>query len=319
MTDSRRLPSLRRDALLIGVLHVTVAAWARLGRGVTIVHDYGPDLWSWFWQNIPTDLLRDHPFQSLWFLHAQPPLWNALGALMLALFDGAQLPALQVLHVLLGAATAALCYALTARITGERGWGIAAGLLVALHPALLLYEAYALYTTVVAFLVVLAAWLLLDAAQRSSPRRAVGFVAVIVALVLTRSLFHVVLLLLIVPLAVLAGGRPNRRQVWTLVLLVLLPLAWYAKSLGQYGFFGGSSWYGMGLWRTAAQPEQDPGLRPGLPMAGGKAADAGDRGSRRLLLRLPLLLPDPADPGELGGPHGAERGVVGRAGTQATR
>ena len=31
----------------------------------------------------------------------------------------------------------------------------------------------------------------------------------------------------------------------------LLPAAWYAKNLPQYGFFGGSSWYGMGLWRVA--------------------------------------------------------------------
>jgi len=259
MTESRRLDLLRRDALLIGVLHVAVAAWYWLGRGVTIVHDYGPDPWSWFWQNIPTDLLRDHPIQSLWFLHAQPPLWNALGAVMLALFDGAQLPALQALHILLGAATAALCYVLAARITGSRGWGIAAGSLVALHPALLLYEAYALYTTLVAFLVVLAAWLLLEAAERSSPWRAVGFVAVLVALVLTRSLFHVVVLLVMVPLAVLAGGRPNRKQAWTLALLVLLPLGWYGKNLAQYGFFGGSSWYGMGLWRTALfRQDQEP-------------------------------------------------------------
>ena len=255
MTVSRR--PVHRDALLIGVLHVAVALWAWLGRGVTILHDYGPDRWSWFWQNIPTDLLRDHPLQSLWYLHAQPPLWNALGAVMLRLFDGAQLPALQALNIVLGAATAGLCTLLAGRITGSRTWGVAAGLLVALHPALLLYEAYALYTTVVAFLVVLAAWLLREAAGRPSPRWAVGFVAVLVALVLTRSLYHLVLLVVMVPLAVLAGGRPNRKQAWALAILVLLPVGWYGKNLAQYGFFGGSSWYGMGLWRTALF-RQDP-------------------------------------------------------------
>ncbi len=221
------------------------------------MNDYGPDAWGWFWQNLPTDLLRDHPFQSLWYLHAQPPLWNALGAALLALFGTGQLAALQTLQILLGAATAALALILTSRLTGSRWWGLAAGALIGLHPALFLYEAYALYTVLAAFGVILAGALLERAGRLRSWNWALGFVATISALILTRSLFHLVLMVGAVPLALLVAGRPTRRQASILVVLVLVPAGWYAKNEVQYGFFGASSWYGMSLWRTALY-DQDP-------------------------------------------------------------
>lgn len=72
-----------------------------------------------------------------------------------------------------------------------------------------------------------------------------------VALITTKSVYHLILLLGAVPLALLLIGRPTRRQLILLLVLVLLPTSWYGKNRIQYGFFGASSWYGMGLWRTA--------------------------------------------------------------------
>ena len=241
----------RRDAFQVAGLHLVVALYYWLGRGVTIVHDYGPDPWSWFWQNVPSDLLRDRALQSLWHLHAQPPLWNVVGALLIKVFGGAHLQALQALNIVLGAATAALCLLLVARLTGSRRWSVGCGLVVALHPALFLYEAYALYTTLVAFGVVAAAYLLERAREPRSTAAALGFVAMVAGLVLTRSLFHLVLLAAAVPMVVALTGRLTRRQLAVLFLLMGIPMGWYGKNAVQHGFFGGSSWYGMGLWRSA--------------------------------------------------------------------
>jgi hypothetical protein len=190
--------------------------------------------------------------ESLWWLHAQPPLWNALGAVLIKVFGGANLYALQALNIVLGAAIAALVLDLVARHTGSRRWGLAAGIAVALHPSLLLYEAYALYTVLVAFLVVLAGWLLHRGAHTEGTWwHLVGFVAAVSALILTRSLYHVVLFVGVLPLAILLRGRPPPRPALVMTLLVLIPAGWYGKNAVQHGFFGGSSWYGMGLWRTA--------------------------------------------------------------------
>ena len=229
-----------------------LALYFWMGRGVTIVHDYGPDPWSWFWQNIPTDLLRDRALESLWWLHAQPPLWNALGAVLIKVFGDANLHVLQALNIALGAAIVVLVLDLVTRHTGRRRWGLAAAVAMALHPALFLYEAYALYTVLVAFLVLLAARLLSSATEKgASWWPLVGFVATISALVLTRSLYHLVLFVGVLPLVVILRGRPPLRPSLVLALLVLIPAGWYGKNAVQHGFFGGSGWYGMGLWKTA--------------------------------------------------------------------
>lgn len=246
----------RRDALLVGGVHATLALYFWMGRGVTIVHEFGAERWDWFWQNIPADLLRDRALESLWWLHAQPPLWNALGAVLIKTFPESYLHVLQGLNIALGTALVVMVLDLVARETGNRRWGLAAGLTVALHPSLFLYEAYALYTVLVAFLIVLAARALsVDRHSAGLQERSwwalVAFVGVISALILTRSLYHLLLLAGAIPLVLIIRGRPPRSVALVLVTLVLLPTAWYGKNAVQHGFFGGSSWYGMGIWRTA--------------------------------------------------------------------
>ena len=254
-------PTLRRDALLVGALHTVLALVYWLGLGVSIVHDFGPDPWGWFSQNLSTELLRERAAQSIWHMHGQPPLWNVLGAVLIKIFDPVHMQALQVLHIAIGATTAGLCLHIVARSTGNRWLAIAAGLVIALHPALYLYEAYALYTLLAAFLVTVAAYMLVRAESGKKAAWAVGFVAVVVALVMTRSIFHILLLVPCIALALVLLGRPSRKQLLILSTLVLLPLGWYGKNLVQHGFFGASSWYGMGMWRTALFRQSDDVLQ----------------------------------------------------------
>ena len=243
--------TLKRSTVLVGTVHVVVAVLYWLVLGVTIVHDFGPDKWGWFWQSLPTELLRTRAAESIWYMHGQPPLWNILGALLIKLFGSVHMQALQALHIALGAVIAGLCVQIVGRVTRAPRVALVTGLGVALHPALFLFEAYALYTTAAAFLITSAAYLVTRAQEDAGGRAALGFVAVVVALIMTRSVYHLILLLGVVPLALLLIGRPTRRQLALLLVLVLLPTAWYGKNQIQYGFFGASSWYGMGLWRTA--------------------------------------------------------------------
>jgi hypothetical protein len=247
--DRGALTPARRSALAVAALHAVVALlyWA---HGVTIRHPFGPSMWDFFWQNLPTEELRARPLQALWHLHAQPPLWNALNAPLIGLFGAHHPEALQTLHIALGSAMAALAVLAAARLTGSLIAGTVAGALVALDPAVVLYEAYALYELLCAFLIVLAFWATTRAAPEGRTRPLLLAVGVLAALVLTRSLYH---------LAVMAGAvvgaaalaRDRRTVLVGALALGLLPAGWYVKNLEQHGFFGASSWYGMGLWRTA--------------------------------------------------------------------
>src|ERR1041384_4318525 len=75
----------RRLALAAALAHAAIAA-AYVVHGVSIRHDFGPSTWDFFWQTRPTEALRDRALQSLWHLHAQPPLWNALNTPLIKLF-----------------------------------------------------------------------------------------------------------------------------------------------------------------------------------------------------------------------------------------
>ncbi|MEY3619339.1 MAG: hypothetical protein RL726_2037, partial [Actinomycetota bacterium] len=54
---------------------VYIVVWATGQRFDTRYLNYG-------WQLIPWDVLSNDPLRSVWYLHVQPPLWNAfLGGL----------------------------------------------------------------------------------------------------------------------------------------------------------------------------------------------------------------------------------------------
>ena len=253
-------PRLRPLAITAALVHAAVAGF-HIARGVSIRHDFGPSTWDWFWQNLPTADLRERALESLWHLHAQPPLWNALNAVLIKGFGAAQPEVLHLLHVGMGAAAAGLAVLVAGRLTGSVAAAAVAGALVALDPALVMYEAYALYEMLCALLILLAIYGLARAAPAGRTLPLLLALAALTALVLTRSLYHLALL---VAAVVVAAALARRRHLVLAcgVALALLPAGWYAKNLVQYGFFGASSWYGIGLWRVTLFRYESAELNP---------------------------------------------------------
>lgn len=225
-----------------------------------------PEVWDFYWQNLPLVDLRANALQSLWHLHAQPPLWNALNVPLIRLFGRFHLVALQGLHIALGSATSALVVVITARLTASRNAGIVAGLIVALDPALFLFESWVLYEVICAFLVIVIVWEILAAGPEGQTQHLLVALGAATALVLTRSLYH--LAFLGPAIAVTSAVARRRRLVFAAGLaMALAPAAWSAKNFEQAGFFGSSSWYGLGLWRVVlfryGADELNPLLRRG--------------------------------------------------------
>jgi hypothetical protein len=255
-SDPARSGSPARLALAAGLLHALVAG-AHVLRGVSI----RDGSWDLFWQAIPTADLQDRALESLWALHAQPPLWNALNALLIKGLGPAHLPALHALHVALGAAMAAMAVLLAHRLSGSMVAAVVAGALVALDPALVMYEAYALYEIFCAFLILGAVLALARGAPTGATRPLLVALGCVTALVLTRSLYHLVFVFAALA-AVTALARSRRVVLVAGLALALLPAGWYGKNLVQHGFFGSSSWYGIGLWRIAVFGHDTNALLP---------------------------------------------------------
>ncbi|HOE95506.1 MAG TPA: hypothetical protein PLS90_09310 [Candidatus Sumerlaeota bacterium] len=231
-------------------------------------------MWDFFWQAIPKADLIARPWQSIWRLHAQPPGYQLWGLFWLALGGPERFPAnVQIGHVLLGGLVTAFSWKLAHALTGSRAWATLAGLLTALNPSLFLYEGYLIYEMLVIALVTGAGVALWRTLREGRTRWLVLYCALLNLLVLTRSLYHLVFLA-----AALAPAWPALRRLrpWGRVLLLAgtfaLPVAWYGKNYCQYGFFGASSWFGMGLFKTVStyylQPDWEavePAIRPDYP------------------------------------------------------
>lgn len=242
--------ALRQPVTLLVALHLAVA-WIeyRLGLSFALGEDRGR--WDWFWQPIRVDDLLHRPWQSLWALHAQPPGFSLWGWGWLKLLGPAHFPqCTQFGYVLLGAAAVALTYQLARALLGRGGWALAAGVGMALNPALFYFETYLLYEPLVIFMILASAGCLWQALRRGSRGWLAAFIAVLNALVLTRSLYHPVFIIGALACAwPLWRGARWRRRVAVLGLALALPGLWCAKNAVQYGFFGTSSWYGLGLYK----------------------------------------------------------------------
>lgn len=220
--------------------------------------------WDWFWQTLPVEALRSDLWQSLFFLHAQPPLFNLLGGVAHSIAPDTPLRFLHGFHVFLGAAMSGMMVAVTHTLLGRRAHPrtvLVIALLLAANPALLLFEAYPFYTLSSAFLVVAALWCLCKVTHQGTDdlrlRWSIAFVLALNLLILMRSLYHLAVLLpAIVLVCILAGKRWRRMLVATLVVS-LLSIGWYGKNAAIFGIFGGSSWLGLNLWKIATWTTSD--------------------------------------------------------------
>jgi 4-amino-4-deoxy-L-arabinose transferase-like glycosyltransferase len=249
---SRWIMDYRLQLAVVVVLHFSLALVYKELSGVDIAANPGERGWDWWWQTIPAHLLREKLWESLFYLHYQPPFFNIYGALFHNLFPADPLHAMQIGNIFLGSAIVGMVF-LTVRLRAKLPiLALLAGLIVALDPGLFLFEAYILYDVLTTFWLVAGVYFFSKYRQQQRLRYATLFFLFVNLLVLTRSAYH----LLIIPVAILAAGlatERNRQKVVVAGLLIsLLSTGWYAKNFAVFGFFGSSSWRGMSLWKVAS-------------------------------------------------------------------
>jgi uncharacterized membrane protein len=248
---SPRLRVLIAEATGIALLHFAIGLYARLALGVNISADTRGNTWDYFSQTLPGELLRDDLWSSIWLLHAQPPLYNLLGGLTIKFFPNRYPDVLHTQYMLLGAIMVGLLYVVLYQLTSNRLYSVVVGVLLALYPAILLYEAYFLYSLPVAFLIALSVAMLSFFSLYQKNSFLIAFIFCINILILTRSAYHILLLVPAMAVAWLAVRTEPQRVLTIAFLICLLSVGWYSKNQVQFGFWGSSSWVGMNLFRAA--------------------------------------------------------------------
>lgn len=255
--DSRWFQFARPPAWLAGAIvfavHIVTGIYLRWVRGVHIDTDPILNNWESFWQTLPMRFLKESPAESFLYCHSQPPMLNAVGLAMRRLFGAGQhLAATHSLQMVLGACACAMAYSLLRHLTGRPVLSFVVAVLLALAPAMFLYEAFLLYTLLIAFFLMLFLYGLVRASRSRRLRDLLVCTLALNCLMLTQTSFHPVLLVPFLAMgAVLAGPRWRRFLAWSL-LASTVTLGWYAKNLAVFGFFGASSWMGSNFWRIAS-------------------------------------------------------------------
>lgn len=232
----------RRDVAMVGLLFaVSAALYALLG-----VRFDGANV-SIGMQFIDTALLADRLSESLWYYHATAPLMNLFAGVGLRLFGEHAGAFFGLCFYVLGFLVALCVYTLTLKLSASR---IAAGVTTALlvfSPSFVLYENWMLYDFPAIALLTFAALALYEFMQTRSTKWGIAFFALLAALCLTRSLFHLAWMVVITAL-LMTIAWPQRRQILIVAALPLLVVTlWYGKNLYYFGTFSTSSWMGLGL------------------------------------------------------------------------
>lgn len=228
-------------------LVVYIALCATGQRFETRYLDYG-------WQLIPWDILSADPWRSLWYLHVQPPLWNATLGVSAWLSPIGDALTLQIVMAGFGVVLAMAGAELAWRLGARRRTAAIAGAAAALHPEILKGAFEPTYELAVAALLVVLAAVVAgrDLAGFRSRRRVTAVAVLVTVIALTRSLYHP-LWVAVVLMAVLwvHRRRIDRRLVIGAILIPVIAIgAWMGKNEVLYGRATLSSWFGMNLQRA---------------------------------------------------------------------
>jgi len=229
-------------------LHFTVALYYKEVAGLDIAWMQ----WDELWQTIPVDLIQTDFWNSLWHFHAQPPLFNVYGAIFIKLFFPAHLQYMYLANIILGSLMSGMLFKILIQFSGSIKFSFVAAFISALSPALILYEAYPLYTLLTAFLVTSTVFCLALFCKSRNSRYLYLFVLMINLLILTRTLYHAIILLFAIPLTLFLAKEKWLHMLIVAILISLLSVGWYSKNWLQFGFIGESSWTGIGLWKIAS-------------------------------------------------------------------
>jgi len=204
-------------------------------------------------QFLDPPLLQERLLESLWYLHAQPPLLNLVAGLALKVAPTDPAPLLATLFAACGLVSCG-CLAGTLRRLGlAPPAAVAAALLFVAVPPFAIYGNWFFYPHLAQTLLLVGAWCL--ARSEGVPGRwTAAALWALAGLVALRSLYHPLYLLLAAGAAIALAPAGARRRALALAagpaaFVVLLSV----KNLWLFGFFGTGSWGGNSLHRMMTE------------------------------------------------------------------
>jgi hypothetical protein len=224
---------------------------SRLVTWLAGIHlDYGALARNWQYLDLYT--LRHNLLRGVWYDPTQPPVFNLLLGGILKLSGSHSRIAFALFFKAISLLNACLIWHILRQTLKSRWLPLLTALLYLLSPACIVLENDLFYTSLLSALLLLSCLSLLRFWERPATGSALGFFLPLVAACLTRSMYHIVLLLVIFALLWYKfRSREVRRLLipWMLGSLLVVGI-FYVKNYLIFKSFTTSTWMGMNLARN---------------------------------------------------------------------
>ncbi|HEY7160845.1 MAG TPA: glycosyltransferase family 39 protein, partial [Acidobacteriota bacterium] len=203
-----------------------------------------------FWQYLDPQILKTELVRGLFFLHSQPPLFNAFLGVVLKLFPQSYEQVFAWIFRAISLGTLLLMGFIMRRMALNEKLIFVFCAIFALFSNFLVYTNLLFYTLPVAFLLLLSCLFLQMFLETQKTEYAVLFTSTAGIIMLTRSIYHLIWFLLC-GIVIFFLIDHNRRRIFlrAAIIPIFLVILLYAKNSALVGSFGPSSWMGMNLAR----------------------------------------------------------------------
>jgi hypothetical protein len=206
----------------------------------------------WFWQFIDPVLLKRHLFQSLFYQHTQPPLFNFLVGIVLKVARNSEILAFHLLYLAAGLLLSIYLFKTMLRAGIAPKISAILTSIFIVSPSSILYENWLFYTYPVTLFLILSAFFLHRFFSTQKWTDGLIFFSLLGLCVLTRSLFHLIWFLLILFMLVNTGKKFSKTILFSATIPFLLVCSIFVKNWFIWGEFTNSTWLGMSLFKVAS-------------------------------------------------------------------
>jgi hypothetical protein len=216
----------------------------------------------WYWQLLDLDILHHHLFRGLLYLHAQPPLYNAIVGVAEKLSPTHYGGIILALQLCLGLSAPIAIYLALTQLSVASLFSLVVSLILLLNPAAILFEFDPSYTVPVYALNCLLTLALVCYVKGRSTTALLSLIGCAVALTFVRSSYQPVWVVAILG-TLFWTLPPNRRQIATAGIVgVLLTLVWPAKNYVLFHHFVSSTWAPFSLSKHWKYPDDRRRIEP---------------------------------------------------------
>lgn len=192
-----------------------------------------------------TSLLKNHLASSLWHLHAQPPLYNALFGVFLKLFDEYRNP-FWVFYFICSIITLVCLYASLLKLKTSRFARLAPLTLLLVSPTLYVYQSR-IFTTHIEVTLYTIIFLCIVTICTHEKQKKYTLHALFIAFCLLgmiKPMHHICIPITVWGFLYYRAHKKEKHQVRLAILWIIPLICLYTKNYMMFGFWGSSSWFG---------------------------------------------------------------------------